>query len=82
MTVGVLDDDAGFYVENDGEPIPEAKREQIFETGYTTNKQGTGFGLAIVNRIVDAHSWEIQATDGSAGGARFEITGVELTAQI
>jgi PAS domain S-box-containing protein len=82
ITVGVLDDDAGFYVENDGEPIPEAKREQIFETGYTTNKQGTGFGLAIIKRIVDAHGWEIQATDGSAGGARFEITGVELTAQI
>ena len=82
ITVGVLDDKAGFYVENDGEPIPEAKREQIFETGYTTNKQGTGFGLAIIKRIVDAHGWEIQATDGSAGGARFEITGVELTAQI
>lgn len=81
ITVGVLDDEAGFYVENDGEPIPEDDREQIFETGYTTNKQGTGFGLAIIKRIVDAHGWEIQATDSTDGGARFEITGVELTAQ-
>ena len=81
ITVGLLDDNAGFYVENDGEPIPEEKREQIFETGFTTNKQGTGFGLAIIERIVEAHGWEIRATDGADGGARFEITGVALTPQ-
>ena len=81
ITVGLLDDNAGFYVENDGEPIPEDKRDQIFETGFTTNKRGTGFGLAIIERIVDAHGWGIHATDGPDGGARFEITGVALTPQ-
>lgn len=81
ITVGVLANDAGFYVENNGVPIPEDKREQIFETGFTTNKQGTGFGLAIIKRIVTAHGWEIRATDATDGGARFEITGVELTTQ-
>jgi PAS domain S-box-containing protein len=79
ITVGVLDDEAGFYVENDGEPIPDGKKNQIFETGFTTNKQGTGFGLAIIKRIVEAHGWKIRATDGTDGGARFEITGVALT---
>ncbi|TQQ79781.1 response regulator [Halonotius terrestris] len=81
ITVGVLDDDAGFYVENDGDPIPDGKKNQIFETGFTTNKQGTGFGLAIIKRIVTAHGWDIRATDGADGGARFEITGVEVTPQ-
>jgi len=81
LTVGVLDDATGFYVENDGEPIPADKQDQIFETGFTTNKQGTGFGLAIIERIVTAHGWEIRATDGTDGGARFEITGVELTTE-
>jgi PAS domain S-box-containing protein len=78
ITVGVLDSEVGFYVENDGEPIPEENKTEIFETGYTTNTDGTGFGLAIIKRIVEAHGWQIRATDGTTGGARFEVTGVDL----
>jgi len=77
ITVGALDSAAGFYVENDGEPIPDDKIDKIFETGYTTNTQGTGFGLAIIERIVDAHGWQIRATNANESGARFEITGVD-----
>ncbi len=73
VTVGVLADGAGFYVEDNGPGIPPDDREQIFETGYTTSEGGTGFGLAIVSEIVDAHGWDIRAVEGSAGGARFEI---------
>ncbi|MGZ0748591.1 response regulator [Haloparvum sp. AD34] len=74
VTVGTLPD--GFYVEDDGPGIPSADRAQVFETGYSTATDGTGFGLSIVNQIVDAHNWAIDVTDGVAGGARFEITGV------
>jgi signal transduction histidine kinase len=49
----------------------------VFESGYTTNREGTGFGLNIVSEIVAAHGWEIAVTDGEDGGARFEITGVD-----
>ncbi|WP_253738525.1 ATP-binding protein [Halohasta salina] len=49
----------------------------MFDTGYSTDRNGTGFGLAIVARIVEAHGWEISVVEGSAGGARFEITGVD-----
>jgi len=78
ITVGRLDSADGFYIENSGEPIPDDKKAQIFETGYTTNSQGTGFGLAIIERIVEAHGWAIRVTDAQSGGARFEITGVEF----
>ncbi|MCG1008312.1 sensor histidine kinase [Halorubrum lacusprofundi] len=81
ITVDMLDSEAGFYVENDGEPIPDDKKEEIFETGYTTNTEGTGFGLAIIKRIVEAHDWQIRATDAHDGGARFEITGVDFVDQ-
>jgi PAS domain S-box-containing protein len=81
ISVGLLDDETGFYVANDGDPIPEDKKGQIFETGFTTNTQGTGFGLAIIKRIVDAHGWRIDVTDSHHGGARFEITGTELVDQ-
>jgi PAS domain S-box-containing protein len=81
INVGLLDDETGFYVENDGDPIPENKKGQIFETGFTTNTQGTGFGLAIIKRIVNAHGWSISVTDSHHGGTRFEITGPEFLDQ-
>jgi PAS domain S-box-containing protein len=68
----------GFYIEDDGPGVPAAEREEVFATGYTTAEDGTGFGLAIVADIVDAHGWEIVLTESEAGGARFEITDVEV----
>ncbi|MFB6301464.1 MAG: PAS domain S-box protein [Haloferacaceae archaeon] len=74
VTVGELED--GFYVEDDGPGIPEGERDDVFEAGYSTNAEGTGFGLSIVKQVCDAHDWGIRVTKGSDGGARFEITGV------
>lgn len=79
ITVGELQD--GFYVEDDGPGIPEANRDDVFEAGYSTAEDGTGFGLSIVKQVARAHGWEIRVADGSEGGARFEITGVEYTAE-
>ncbi|WP_226008080.1 PAS domain S-box protein [Natrinema salinisoli] len=71
VTVGETAD--GFYVEDDGPGIPESAYDEIFEAGYTTVENGTGFGLNIVSRVVDAHDWTIAITERSEGGARFEI---------
>jgi len=73
LTAGVLPDEDGLYIEDDGPGIPPEKRERVFEKGHTTRKDGSGFGLAIVERIVDAHGWDIHIADGEAGGARFEV---------
>jgi PAS domain S-box-containing protein len=78
VRVGALDDDAGFYVEDDGRGIPPEDRDAVFQAGYTTTPGGTGFGLMIVREIVDAHGWEVRVTDGPMGGARFEVRGVEI----
>lgn len=67
----------GFYVEDDGSGIPAESREMIFDGGFTTSSSGTGFGLAIVEEIVEAHDWSISVCESDAGGTRFEITGVE-----
>ena len=75
ISVGELDD--GFYVEDDGTGIPPEERESIFEYGYSTRPDGTGLGLAIVDQCAAVHGWTVRVTDGSEGGARFEITGVE-----
>ncbi|MUV85055.1 response regulator [Natronomonas sp. CBA1123] len=76
VTFGELDD--GIYVEDDGAGIPPEDHGEVFETGYSTREEGTGFGLSIVQQIVEAHEWSIDVTDGADGGARFEITGIEF----
>lgn len=61
--VAVVDDGPGF----DDDP------EKLFEPGYTTADDGTGFGLTIVRRIASAHGWEVNAVDNDDEGARFTI---------
>jgi PAS domain S-box-containing protein len=72
LTVGTLSD-CGFYVADTGSGIAPDERETVFERGYTTTDNGTGFGLSIVKRIADAHGWETTLTDSASGGARFEF---------
>lgn len=78
IRVGELPDRTGFFIEDDGSGIPEEQREQIFEPGYTTQNEGTGFGLAIVHEVIQAHEWDIDVVEGELGGARFEISGVDV----
>jgi len=66
-------DHGGIYVEDDGPGIPVEKRDEVLEPGYSSACGGTGFGLTIVKRIVEAHGWALSITDGTDGGARFEI---------
>jgi signal transduction histidine kinase len=75
VTVGTLGD--GFYVEDDGVGIPAGERAAAFEAGYTTSRSGSGFGLNIVEQVADAHGWDVAVAEGTDGGARFEVTGVE-----
>ncbi|MFB6301707.1 MAG: PAS domain S-box protein [Haloferacaceae archaeon] len=77
VRVGRIDTN-GIYVEDDGSGIPADKRERVFEPGYTSASEGTGFGLPIVKRIAEAHGWDVTVTEGAAGGARFEFTGVDV----
>jgi signal transduction histidine kinase len=74
VTVGDLADDAGFFVADDGPGIPPDERETVFEAGHSTAPDGTGFGLAIVDGIADAHGWTVRVTDSATGGARFEFS--------
>lgn len=68
----------GFHVADTGPGIPPDKRDRVFETGYTTEGKGTGFGLSIVQQIAAGHGWEIRVTESDDGGARFDVSGVEF----
>jgi len=67
-----------FYVADDGPGVPAVERDDVFEYGYTTTDDGTGFGLAIVGQVAEAHGWDVTVTESADGGARFEVTCVEF----
>lgn len=79
ITVGDLAD--GFFVEDDGMGISEDHKAHIFERGFSTSTDGTGFGLSIVEEIIESHGWHLSVTQGPNGGARFEITGVCIVSE-
>jgi signal transduction histidine kinase len=80
VSVGPIVEDGrqvGFYVADDGRGIPESDRASVFEAGYSTADDGTGFGLSIVEQVAKSHGWSVAVTDSESGGARFEVRGVE-----
>lgn len=62
-------------VSDNGPGISAGNRDRIFDPFFTTRREdgGTGMGLAIVKRMLEAHGGEI-ALGSNAPGAVFEIT--------
>ena len=78
LTVTLGATPAGFYVADDGVGVPPEDRERVFESGYSTDEEGIGTGLAVVQDLATAHGWTVSVTESAAGGARFEFDGVEV----
>lgn len=58
---------------DNGEGIPAADRNRIFEPYYSTKEGGTGLGLAIVKRIIEDHNGFIRATANEPQGVKMVI---------
>jgi signal transduction histidine kinase len=67
------------YVDDNGIGIPEQKVKEIFEPFYqldgssTRRTGGTGLGLALVQRIVEAHGSHVKVRTRLGEGSRFEF---------
>jgi PAS domain S-box-containing protein len=60
-------------IEDNGPGLTPEARRNVFEPFFTTKTKGTGLGMAIARRIVEAHGGKIAVGDSSAG-AEFVIT--------
>jgi two-component system, NtrC family, sensor histidine kinase PilS len=60
-------------VSDNGAGIPEEDMARMFDPFFTTRAGGTGLGLAMVHRAVEAHRGAILVDSAPGGGARFTI---------
>jgi PAS domain S-box-containing protein len=60
-------------VYDSGHGIPSDLLPRIFESFFTTKKEGMGLGLAIVKSIVEKHNGKIRVDSNPRGGAVFRI---------
>jgi signal transduction histidine kinase len=58
-------------VADNGPGIPEHELQKIFLPFYTTKSEGTGLGLAVVQKVALQHGGSIEARNRPGGGAEF-----------
>src|SRR5437016_10090379 len=61
-------------VRDNGCGIAPEKVERIFNPFFTTKSQGTGLGMAISKKIVEAHQGAIEVTSDVGRGTEFTVT--------
>jgi signal transduction histidine kinase len=61
-------------VNDSGTGIPIAARERVFRPFFTSRRNGTGLGLALVQKIIVFHNGRIIASGAPEGGASLQIT--------
>ena len=72
VTLGQNGKDAYLMIRNGGLTLPEEKATQILEPYFTTKARGTGLGLTIAQRIIQAHKGRIELAVPEPGA--LEIT--------
>lgn len=73
---GAIEEDAGrlaqrISVLDNGPGIPHDNLDKVFLPFYTTKSEGTGLGLAVVQKIALQHGGRVEARNRPEGGAAF-----------
>lgn len=65
---------ARITVQDNGPGIEGDVREKVFRPFFTTKKNGTGLGLALVQKIIVTHNGRVAVASTPGGGASFQVT--------
>ncbi|MBL8824052.1 MAG: hypothetical protein JNJ77_15805 [Planctomycetia bacterium] len=60
-------------VRDNGPGLSESARQHVFEPFFTTKSKGTGLGMAIAHRIVEAHGGQLHLGPANLPGAEFRV---------
>ncbi len=74
INAAVGDDAVTIIVHDTGEGVPENMKEMLFSPLTTGKAKGTGLGLAVVKRIVEAHNGTIEFASEEGKGTTFTVT--------
>ena len=61
-------------ISDNGQGMPEAIQDKVFQPFFTTKEEGTGLGLSIVERIIKEHGGTIELSSKEGQGSTFIIT--------
>jgi signal transduction histidine kinase len=75
LTVHTGREDDGLVIKicDTGRGIDATHQERIFDAFFTTKENGTGLGLTICRRVIEAHGGRVETVPGSGIGAMFRI---------
>ena len=59
---------------DNGPGLSGEQKSRVFEAFFTTKHKGSGLGMAIAKRIIEAHRGTIEVRNSSSGGAEFLLT--------
>jgi signal transduction histidine kinase len=70
----VLRNQVEVVIEDSGPGIPAERLEKVFNYYYTTKETGTGLGLPIAHRIVEAHGGQLELESRAGSGTKVKVT--------
>jgi signal transduction histidine kinase len=76
VTIATERTEGGYEIrfQDTGSGIPADVRERIFEPFFTTKPVGTGLGLAVTKKIIDAHGGTLTVESEEGKGTTVMIT--------
>lgn len=73
VTIETGDGALWVYIEDQGEGVSASVIEKIWDPFFTTKEKGTGLGLGIVKKIIEAHDGLIRIDNRPERGARVSV---------
>lgn len=74
VTASISDDGStSVEVANDGKPVPEERREEIFMPFFTTRADGSGIGLSLSRQIMKMHNGSLVLSCSDPGRTVFTL---------